>query len=730
MHHRSHRHHGEEPEELHPADQGRSHHDHEQQGDMVPDRRPIEAPVPGGHMHEHHPPPTSGKPERHADAHEGHHVEDFKRRFWVALVLTIPIVFYAELPQELLGYTAPAFPGSEFLPLVLGTVVYFYGGTPFLQGAVRELRVATPGMMTLIAMAITVAYGYSLAVEFFIAGEPLYWELATLVTIMLLGHWIEMRAVGRARGALAELAKLMPDTAERVVNGATEEIPLDRIELGDLLLVRPGAKVPADGQVEQGESHVNEAMITGESRPVRKVPGEQVIAGTVNQDGSLRVRVDKVGEDTALAGIMRLVDSAQQSRSQAQALADRAAYWLTIIAIVAGTITLVAWLASDRGANFAFERMVTVLVIACPHALGLAIPLVISISTTLAARNGLLVRDRLALEQARELRVVVFDKTGTLTKGEFGVVGIATAGGFGEEEALAVMAAVEGDSEHTIARSMREEAQGRDLALPEVTSFEALPGRGVRAVVDGRELMAGGPRLLESLGLELPRELRVASTQWGEEGKTVVYLVREGGPVAAFALADVVRPESHEAVNRLKEMGIRVAMLTGDSEAVARSVSRELGIDEFFAQVLPEHKADKVRELKGRGGRVAMVGDGINDAPALLTADVGIAIGAGTNVAVESAGIILVRNDPRDVVRIVELSRASYRKMIQNLGWATGYNVVAIPLAAGVLAPLGIFLAPAVGAVLMSASTVIVAINAQFLRRLRLDVGEQRGEAA
>ena len=582
------------------------------------------------------------------------------------------------------------------------------------------MKVLTPGMMTLVAMAITVAHGYSVATQFLFPGAPLYWELATLVVVMLLGHWIEMRAVGSARGALAELAKLMPDTAERITDGTTEQIAIEQIELGDLLLVRPGGRIPADGVVAEGESHVNEAMITGESRPVPKDEGDRVIAGTVNQDGSLRVRVDRIGKDTALAGIMRLVESAQQSHSQAQALADRAAYWLTLVAIGAGTLTLIVWLLAARGAGFALERMVTVLVIACPHALGLAIPLVVSISTTLAARNGLLVRERVALEQARDIGLVIFDKTGTLTAGEFGVAAVATANGLREDEALAATAAVEGDSEHLIARAIRKEADQRQVAIPGVQDFEALPGKGVRAVVEGREYMVGGPRLLEWLRVELPSDLRTTSQQWGEEGKSVVYLVREGVPAAAFALADVVRPESREAVNRLQQMNIRVAMLTGDSEAVARSVARDLGIDEYFAQVLPEHKADKVKELKKSAGRVAMVGDGINDAPALLTADIGIAIGAGTNVAVESADIILVRNDPRDVVRLVELSRASYRKMVQNLAWATGYNVVAIPLAAGVLAPFGIFLAPAVGAILMSASTVIVAINAQFLRGLRL----------
>jgi len=693
------------------------HQRHDEEG--TPDQQPEGVVVPGGHLRQVHPPPTAGHTERHAAAHEGHDIEDYRRRFWVCLVLTLPILFYADLFQGLLGYTVPVFPGSQLISPLLASIIYFYGGSVFLRGAAQELSVRTPGMMTLVALAITVAYGYSLASQLLVMGEPLYWELATLVDVMLLGHWIEMRSVGRARGALAELARLLPDSAERVADGRTEEVRIEDLAVGDLVLVRPGGRIPADGRVETGASHVNEAMVTGESAPVPKAADARVMAGTVNLDGSLRVRVDRIGEDTALAGIMRLVQQAQQSRSRAQALADRAAYWLTIIAIVAGAITLVAWLALTGAAGFALERTVTVLVIACPHALGLAIPLVVSISTTLAARNGLLVRERLALEQARDLDAVVFDKTGTLTRGEHGVVGVVTVG-MPEQEAIALAAAAEGDSEHVISRAIRAEAQRLGVRVSPSQGFEAIPGRGVRALVGMSEVMVGGPRLLESLQLQLPESLWAASELWGEEGKSVVFLVHEGKPRAAIAMADVVRPESREAVSRLKEMGVMVAMLTGDTEAVARSVSRDLGIDEFFAQVLPEHKADKLTELKQRGYSVAMVGDGINDAPALLTADVGIAIGAGTNVAIESAGIILVSNDPRDVVKVIQLSRASYRKMVQNLVWATGYNVIAIPLAAGVLAPLGILLAPAVGALFMSASTVIVALNAQLLRGLRL----------
>jgi Cu2+-exporting ATPase len=665
------------------------------------------------------------------------------------LILTVPLLTYTDLIQNLLGYTAPPFPGSQYLPFVLGSFIFFYGGSVFLRGALDELRSLRPGMMTLVALAITAAYIYSVAGEFLIDGEPLYWELATLVVIMLLGHWIEMRAVGAARSAVTELAKLLPDFAERIEDGRIREVPLNELRVGDFVLIRPGSRIPADGVVEDGRSSINESMITGESRLLEKEPGSMVIAGTVNADGSLRVRVTNVGEKTMLAGIMRLVEQAQMSRSQAQALADRAAYWLVLIAIGAAAITLTIWLAAGASGNFALERTVTVLVVACPHALGLAIPLVISISTSLAARHGLLVRDRLALEKARDVDIVVFDKTGTLTQGEFGVVHIATAGAIDENEALAVAAAVEGDSEHHLARAISAEAERRRLILPPVTDFQAIPGKGVRARVDrhvvqvGRlQLLevpdpprstspgrsdwssgmaeAGPPRRLDGISdnlIGVDRLMRSAQ-QWSEEGKTVVYLFEDGRLEAVIALADVVRFESRDAVASLQQMGVRVAMLTGDSEEVARWVARDLGIDEWFAEVLPEQKAEKVNDLRQRELRVAMVGDGVNDAPALLSADVGIAIGAGTQVAVESAGIILVKNDPRDVVRVIHLSRASYRKMVENLLWATGYNVFALPIASGVLFPFGIVPAPAIGAIMMSISTVIVAINAQLLRRL------------
>ncbi len=651
----------------------------------------------------------------------------FRRRFWISLVLSIPVLVFSPTLQDWLGYTVPAFPGSEWVTPVFAVVVFFYGGIPFLQMAVPELRDRKPGMMTLISLAISVAFVYSMASLFLPGQTSFFWELVTLIDIMLLGHWIEMRSVRQASGALTELAKLMPDTAERVLpDGGTEEVPVAELKEGDLVLVRPGASVPADGEIEEGESEVNESMITGESKPALKELGDKVIGGTINGDGSLRVRVTATGDDTALAGIMRLVDEAQKSKSDTQILADKAAGWLFYVALAAAAVTAVAWVVAVGFDVEVIARVATVLVIACPHALGLAMPLVVAITTSTAASNGVLVRDRLALEEAREIDMVIFDKTGTLTEGRFGVVDIATADGvsggpdLSEEEALALTAAVEGDSEHTIARGIRREAEERGLSLPEVSGFEAIKGRGVQARQGGRTLYVGGPRLLEMLELDVPEPLTGFREEAQAKGQSVVYLVVEKQVAAAFALADVIRPESKKVVDRLHDMGIEVAMLTGDSEAVAKAVADELGIDQTFAEVLPEHKDQKVRQLQGKGHRVAMVGDGVNDAPALTRADVGIAIGSGTDVAVESAGIILVKSNPMDVVNIVELSRASYRKMLQNLWWAAGYNIVALPLAAGVLAPLGILLSPAVGALLMSLSTVIVAINAQLLRRVQL----------
>lgn len=652
--------------------------------------------------------------------HTGHE-ETFRKRFWVSLVLSIPVLIYSPSVQAWLGFTAPPFPGSEWVAPALSIVIFIYGGSPFLRMTVPELRLRQPGMMTLISLAISVAFLYSLAVVSFLEGDTFWWELVLLIDVMLLGHWIEMRSVRQASGALDELAKLMPDTAERIdATGAIEEISVSRLQTGDLVLVRPGSSVPADGTVEEGESEVNEAMITGESMPIRKALGDSVIAGTINGDSSLRVRVEATEEETALAGVMRLVVEAQHSKSNTQMLADKAAGWLFYIAVVVAVLTAAAWtIAIGFGAEV-IARAATVLVIACPHALGLAIPLVVAISTAIGAKNGILVRDRRSLEEAREIDTVIFDKTGTLTKGEFGVVAMVTADGWEEDRALALTAAAEGDSEHTIARGIRQTAANRGLRLPHVSRFEAIKGRGVKASVDGKEAFVGGPRLLEMLKLELPQNIGGFRDAAGGKGQSVVYLVENGTVAAAMALADVVRPESKRAIEKLHELGVEVAMLTGDSQAVAKGVADELGIDQVFAEVLPEHKYQKVAELQRQGKRVAMVGDGVNDAPALTRANVGIAIGSGTDVAVESAGIILVKSNPMDVVKIFELSRSSYRKMRQNLIWATGYNIIAIPAAAGVFLQFGVLLSPALGAAFMSASTVIVAINAQLLRGEKL----------
>jgi Cu2+-exporting ATPase len=646
----------------------------------------------------------------------------FRDKFWISLALTLPTLVWGHMLPRALGYTPPTVPGHRWIAPVLGTAVFLYGGLVFLQGAWRELRARLPGMMTLIALAITVAFVFSAAVTLGYPGMPLWEELATLVTVMLLGHWIEMRSISQAQGAVRELAKLLPQIAERVRDGEVEQVPIDALQVGDLVLVRPGASVPADGTVADGDSEVNESMITGESRPVKKAVGDRVIAGTVNAAGSLRVQVTGTGDQTALAGIMRLVEQAQTSKSRAQALADRAAFWLTVAAIGAGVATLLAWLALRGDPAFAVERLVTVLVISCPHALGLAVPLVIAISTTLGARGGLLVRDRRGLEQARSLTAVVFDKTGTLTRGEFGVAAVTTADGTGDLEALRLAAAVEGDSEHTIAQGIVRSARERGIDPPAAADFRSIPGIGVSARVEGRSLLVGGPALLQSRPVAVAEPLGRAVDQASGRGQAAIYLVEEsardsGRALAVFAVADVVRPESRAAVAALHEQGLKVVMLTGDARPVAEAVAAELGIDTVFAEVLPDQKVDRIRQLQRAGERVGMVGDGVNDAPALVTADVGIAIGAGTDVAVEAGDIVLVRSDPRDVARIVRLSRASYRKMVQNLWWAAGYNVVAIPLAAGVLAGRGILLSPAVGAVLMSLSTVIVAVNAQLLRR-------------
>ena len=640
----------------------------------------------------------------------------FRDKFWLSLLLTIPTVVWGHMLAELTSYQPPHFTGSGWIAPLFGTIVFFYGGVVFIRGAWHELQDRKPGMMTLIALAILVAFLFSIAVTAGFPGMPLWEELATLITIMLLGHWMEMRSIEQASGALDELAKLLPGTAVRISGSTLEEIQVEALRAGDLVLVRPGGRVPVDGTVVDGNSTVDESMITGESRPIAKHAGDDVIAGTVNGNGALRVRVTGTGGDTALAGIVRLVAEAQSSRSRAQALADRAAFWLTVVALAAAVLTFAGWMIAGASLSFTIERVVTVLVIACPHALGLAIPLVVAISTTLGARNGLLVRDRRGLEEARNIGAVVFDKTGTLTLGEHRVVEIV-ADGMAEDDALRIAAAVEHDSEHPVGRAIVLSAQDRAVDGPAATSFRAIPGYGVEAQVNGTTYRAGGPNLLRRLDAEPSGLLATAAARFAQRGQGTIYLLEENVPRAVFAVADQVRPESLEAVQRLQAENIEVVMLTGDAQAVAHTVAARLGIDTVFAEVLPADKAERVRELQEAGTRVAMVGDGVNDAPALATADVGIAIGAGTHVAVEAGDVVLVRDDPRDVSRIIRLSKAAYRKMIQNLWWAAGYNIVALPLAAGVLARQGILLHPAVGAVLMSLSTVIVAINAQLLRR-------------
>ena len=670
--------------------------------------------------HSHHSMEAESHSAHTHDNHAGHSVSMFRDKFWGSVALTVPTVVWSPMVQDWLGFRAPTFRGSRFIPAIFGTILFLYSGLIFIRGAVQELRDRLPGMMTLISLAITVAFGFSLAVTFGVPGMDLWWELATLITIMVLGHWIEMRSISQAQGALKELAKLVPDTAERVAAEKTETVAVADLRENDVVLIRPGASIPADGTVVDGSSSVNESMITGESRPVDKKSEDRVIAGTVNQSGSLRVRVTGTGDKTALAGIMRLVAQAQSSRSKAQALADRAAFLLTIIAIVSAAITFAAWLIAGAPIVFAVERVVTVLVIACPHALGLAIPLVIAISTTLGARSGLLVRDRRGLEEARNLNSIFFDKTGTLTRGEFRVVQIATSTGFSNDDALSLAAALERDSEHSIAQGVVKSAEERNLVVPGAERFKAMPGEGVQAVVGNRELMLGGPALIRRLKADVSLDLRKAIDDAASNGQAAITLIEGDKALAVFVVADAIREESFEAVKRLHDQGVEVVMMTGDAKSVADSVAKQLGIDKVFAEVLPEQKSSKIEEVKRTGKRVAMVGDGVNDAPALLAADVGIAIGAGTDVAVEAGDVVLIRSDPRDIPRIIALSKATYRKMIQNLWWAAGYNIVALPLAAGVLAPWGIILNPAVGAVLMSMSTIVVALNAQLLRRAKL----------
>ena len=678
----------------------------------------------GAEQHTAHPAHTDS--HEHAGEHANHvdhtgHEEVFRQRFWGSLSLSIPVLLYAPMLQEWSRFSAPEFPGSRWIAPLFAVIVFLYGGIPFLNMALPEIRNCQPGMMLLISLAISVSFVYSLATLVWNLGDGFFWELVTLIDIMLLGHWIEMRSVRKASGALNALAKLMPDTAEQVLpNGQVQTVPVTALKVDDLVLVRPGASIPADGQIVEGEAEVNESMITGESLPINKMAGANVIGGSIVGDGSLRVRVSAVGEQTALAGIMRLVREAQQSKSSTQILADRAAGWLFYLALGTALLTAVSWTFAIGFDLFTLQRVIAVLVIACPHALGLAIPLVVAISTTSAAQNGILIRSRLALEAAREVDVVIFDKTGTLTQGQLGIVEIATADGWDSDRALSLAAALESDSEHLIASAIRRFALDRKLILPSISHFSALKGRGVQAVLDNQTYYVGGPRLIEMLSLAPEANIKDFADTANNNAQTVVYLTTQDKIVGAFSIADILRPESKQVIGDLNKMGIDVAMLTGDSQAVAQAVANQLGIQRVFAEVLPEHKDQKIVELQKLGKRVAMVGDGVNDAPALTRADVGIAIGAGTDVAIESAGIVLVKSNPLDVVKIFKLSHASYRKMIQNLIWASGYNIVVLPLAAGVLAGAGILLSPAVGAVLMSLSTVIVAINAQLLRRVNL----------
>lgn len=675
-------------------------------------------------MHGHDTHGQAGHEQQSHAGHEGHQshhammIADFRRRFWVSLGLTLPILILSPMIQAFLGLEQTlAFPGDSYLLFALSSAVFFYGGWPFLKGLVEELGKREPGMMTLIALAITVAWAYSSAVVFGLQGKVFFWELATLIDVMLLGHWIEMRSVMGASGALEELVKLLPTEAHRLVDGGTEEVPVSELQVGDRVLVKPGEKVPTDGIIAEGQSSLNEAMLTGESTPVNKHEGDEVIGGSVNGENTLTLEIKKTGDETYLSQVIEMVRKAQGSRSRTQDLANRAAAWLTYIAISAGLFTLFAWLSFGADFEFSLERMVTVMVITCPHALGLAVPLVVAVSTSLGAESGLLIRNRAAFERARELDAVVFDKTGTLTEGRFGVKQISAFGDTNEEQVLQLAAALESQSEHPIAKGIVAEANERELKLEEVKDFHNLTGRGAEAKVGGSSVKVVSPGYAGEQGMAFDNAVVEALA---EGGNTVVMVVCENQVIGAVALADVVRESSRKAVSQLQEMGIRCMMLTGDSEAVAKSVAEELGLDDYFAQVLPDQKAEKIKQVKQQGLRVAMVGDGVNDAPALVEADLGIAIGAGTDVAIESADVVLVKNDPAKVVAIMSLSRATYRKLVQNLLWATGYNVLAIPLAAGAAISLGIVLSPAAGAALMSLSTVIVAINARMLKQAGL----------
>ena len=715
--HHSGDHHGDHPapetdHTHHPDHASHEHHaDADTHGQAMPHDHPHSALDEDHQVHGH-------------GEHAGHSTAMFRDRFWWSLILSIPVVIFSPMVAQLLGYHLPAFPGSTWIPPVLGTIIFVYGGTPFLKGGWKELKSRQPGMMLLIAMAITVAFVASWVTTLGLGGFELdfWWELALLVTIMLLGHWLEMRALGAASSALDALAALLPDEAEKVIDGTTRTVAISELVVDDVVLVRAGGRVPADGIIVDGAAEFDEAMITGESRPVFRDTGDKVVAGTVATDNTVRIRVEATGGDTALAGIQRMVADAQESSSRAQALADRAAALLFWFALISALITAVVWTIIGSPDD-AVARTVTVLVIACPHALGLAIPLVIAISTERAAKSGVLIKDRMALERMRTIDVVLFDKTGTLTEGAHAVTDVAAVG-VTDGELLALAAAAEADSEHPVARAIvaaaaaHPEASRRQIRA---TGFSAASGRGVRATVDGAEILVGGPNMLREFNLTTPAELTDATSAWTGRGAGVLHIVRDGQIIGAVAVEDKIRPESRAAVKALQDRGLKVAMITGDAQQVAQAVGQDLGIDEVFAEVLPQDKDTKVTQLQERGLSVAMVGDGVNDAPALTRAEVGIAIGAGTDVAMESAGVVLASDDPRAVLSMIELSQASYRKMIQNLIWASGYNILAVPLAAGVLAPIGFVLSPAVGAILMSASTIVVALNAQLLRRIDLD---------
>ena len=675
--------------------------------------------------HEHHQHHTMNNPaySNHKEhnhkghdhsAHHAHMIKDFRKRFWISLIVTIPILILSPLIQHFLGFReAFSFAGESYLLFALSSFVFFYGGWPFLRGLFDELKKLQPGMMTLIALAISVAYFYSSAVVFGVQGEVFFWELATLIDIMLLGHWIEMKSVMGASKALEELAKLMPAEAHKInEDGNVIEVKVSELKQNDKLLIKPGEKLPADGKIYEGKSSINEAMITGESKPVSKDEGDEVIGGSINGEGSIKIKVEKTGDETFLSQVVKMVREAQESKSKTQNFADKAAFWLTIVAISAGLITMFVWLLVEGSTfNFALSRTVTVMVITCPHALGLAIPLVVAVSTAMSAKSGLLIRNRTAFEQARNLQAIIFDKTGTLTKGEFGVTDtISFDSNFNEKEILKYAASIESESEHPIAKGIVESSEEKF----DLNDFNSIPGKGAEGKVNGKNVKVVSPGYLEENKIEIKQKEKI--DKLSGEGKTVVFVLVDNKPVGAIALADIIREESKEAIKQLKEMGIKPMMLTGDNKQVAKWVADELQLDDYFAEVLPDRKSAKVKEVQNRGMVVAMTGDGVNDAPALAQADVGIAIGAGTDVAVETADIILVKSNPKDVVSLIKFAKATYSKMVQNLIWATGYNVIAIPLAAGVLYSAGIVLSPAIGAVLMSLSTVIVAINAKLLK--------------